>query len=115
MGKGKSADTFAPLGPFMATASEIPDPHNLNLWLKLNGEKVQDSNTSDLIYKIPFLVSYISHFMTLLPGDVISTGTPSGVGLGMNPQRYLRRSEEHTSELQSLMRISYAVFCLQTK
>lgn len=88
--KGKSADTFAPLGPFLATKEEIEDPHNLNLWLKLNGEKVQDSNTSDLIYKIPYLVSYISQFMRLLPGDVISTGTPSGVGLGMDPQRYLR-------------------------
>lgn len=88
--KGKSADTFAPLGPFLATKDEIEDPHNLNLWLKVNGEKLQDSNTSDLIYKIPFLVSYISQFMTLLPGDVISTGTPSGVGLGMNPPRYLR-------------------------
>lgn len=88
--KGKSADTFAPLGPFLATKDEVEDPHQLNLWLKVNGEKLQDSNTSDLIYKIPFLVSYISRFMTLLPGDVISTGTPSGVGLGLNPQRYLR-------------------------
>ena len=88
--KGKSADTFAPLGPFMATTDEIEDPHQLNLWLKVNGEKLQDSNTSDLIYKIPFLISYISQFMTLLPGDIISTGTPSGVGLGLNPPRYLQ-------------------------
>lgn len=91
--KGKSCDSFAPLGPFMATADEISDPHNLNLWLKVNGEKLQDSNTSDLIYNIPHLVSYISQFMTLLPGDVISTGTPAGVGLGLNPQRYLKEGD----------------------
>ena len=88
--KGKSADTFAPLGPYLVTKDEVSDPQNLNLWLKVNGEMLQDSNTSDMIFKIPFLVSYISQFMTLLPGDVISTGTPSGVGLGMNPQRYLK-------------------------
>jgi len=74
--KGKSCDTFAPLGPFVATTDEIEDPHNLHLWLKLNGKTMQDSNTSDLIFGIPKLVSYISEFMTLLPGDVISTGTP---------------------------------------
>lgn len=88
--KGKSADTFAPTGPFLATGDEIADPHNLNIWLKLNGEIKQNSNTSDLVYKIPFLVSYISQFMSLLPGDIISTGTPFGVGMGLNPQRYLR-------------------------
>lgn len=91
--KGKSNDTFAPLGPFMATKNEIPNPHNLNLWLKLNDEKLQDSNTDDLIFDIPYLISYISQFMTLLPGDVISTGTPAGVGLGLNPQRYLRAGD----------------------
>jgi 2-keto-4-pentenoate hydratase/2-oxohepta-3-ene-1,7-dioic acid hydratase in catechol pathway len=88
--KGKSCDTFAPLGPFMATTDEIQDPHNLRLWLKLNGKIMQDSNTSDLIFGIPKLVSYISEFMTLLPGDVISTGTPFGVGLGLDPQKYLK-------------------------
>ena len=88
--KGKSADSFAPMGPFLATKDEIPDPHHLNLWLKVNGTIMQSSNTADLIFKVPFLVSYISQFMTLLPGDVISTGTPSGVGLGLNPQRYLK-------------------------
>ncbi len=87
--KGKSCDTFAPLGPFMATKDEIPDPHKLRLWLKLNGQTVQDSNTSDFIFGIPTVVSYISQFMTLLPGDVISTGTPAGVGLGFKPPRYL--------------------------
>ena len=92
--KGKSCDTFAPLGPFIATADEISDPHNLNLWLKLNGTTMQDSSTSDLIFGIPKLVSYISEFMTLLPGDIISTGTPFGVGLGLNPQMYLKAGDE---------------------
>ena len=88
--KGKSADTFAPLGPWLATKEEIPDPHILRLWLKVNGEMKQDGTTANLIFKIPFLVSYLSRFMTLLPGDVISTGTPAGVGLGFNPPHYLR-------------------------
>lgn len=88
--KGKGCNTFAPVGPFMATKDEIKDPHNLRLWLSLNGNIVQDSNTDDLIFNIPFLVSYISRFMTLLPGDIISTGTPSGVGLGMKPPVYLK-------------------------
>lgn len=92
--KGKSCDTFAPLGPFIATADEISDPHNLNLWLKLNGTTMQDSSTSDLIFGIPKLVSYISEFMTLLPGDIISTGTPFGVGLGLDPQMYLKAGDE---------------------
>jgi len=91
--KGKSNDTFAPLGPFLATKDEIADPHNLNLWLKLNDKMMQNSNTSDLVFKIPYLVSYISHFMTLLPGDVISTGTPFGVGLGMNPPQYIKHGD----------------------
>ena len=88
--KGKSCDTFAPLGPFIATKEEVADPHNLNLWLKVNGEKLQDSNTSDFVFNIPKSISYISQFMTLLPGDIISTGTPSGVGLGFDPPRYLK-------------------------
>ena len=88
--KGKGCDTFAPLGPFLATKDEIADPHNLRLWLKLNGKMLQDSNTDDLIFNIPFLISYVSKFMTLLPGDVVSTGTPAGVGLGFNPPIYLK-------------------------
>jgi len=92
--KGKSSDTFAPLGPYMATTEEIKDPHNLNMWLKLNGKTMQDSNTSDLIFGIPKLVSYISRFMTLLPGDIISTGTPFGVGLGLDPQIFLKEGDE---------------------
>ncbi len=88
--KGKSSDTFAPLGPFIATKDEIKDPNNLHLWLKLNGETVQDSSTSDFIFNVQEVVSYISQFMTLLPGDIISTGTPFGVGLGFNPPKYLK-------------------------
>ena len=88
--KGKGCDTFAPLGPFMATADEIPDPHKLRLWLKLNGKTMQDGNTSNFIFNIPHLIAYTSRFMTLLPGDIISTGTPAGVGLGMKPNLYLR-------------------------
>jgi 2-keto-4-pentenoate hydratase/2-oxohepta-3-ene-1,7-dioic acid hydratase in catechol pathway len=88
--KGKSADTFAPFGPCLATKDEIPDVHNLRLWLKRNGQTLQDSNTSDLIFNIPHLVSYVSRFMSLLPGDVISTGTPAGVGLGFNPPVFAR-------------------------
>ena len=87
--KGKGCDHFAPLGPFLATPDEITDVNNLRLWLKVNGKTMQDGTTSNLIFKIPFLVSYISQFMTLLPGDLISTGTPAGVGLGMNPPLYL--------------------------
>lgn len=91
--KGKSCDTFAPIGPFLTTKDEIEDPHNLSIWLKLNGELVQNSNTSDFIFNIPTVVSYISQFMTLLPGDIISTGTPFGVGLGMNPPKYLKEGD----------------------
>jgi 2,4-didehydro-3-deoxy-L-rhamnonate hydrolase len=88
--KGKGCDTFAPIGPWLVTKDEITDPHNLRLWLKVNDTIMQDSNTDDLIFNIPFLVSYISQFMTLLPGDIISTGTPAGVGLGFNPPVYLK-------------------------
>ena len=87
--KGKSCDTFAPLGPFLATPDEIPDVHNLPMWLKVNGETKQSSSTKELVFDVPTLVSYISQFMTLLPGDVISTGTPAGVGLGQKPPRFL--------------------------
>lgn len=88
--KGKSNDTFAPVGPYFVPASEVTDANNLDLWLSLNGKKIQDSNTSDMIFHIPFLVSYLSQFMTLLPGDMITTGTPAGVGLGMKPNVYLK-------------------------
>lgn len=92
--KGKSCDTFAPFGPIMATTDELPNYDNLRVWLKVNGKTMQNSNTNQLIHKIPFLISYLSQFMTLLPGDVISTGTPAGVGLGMNPPIYLVDGDE---------------------
>ncbi|MDB3984688.1 fumarylacetoacetate hydrolase family protein [Flavobacteriaceae bacterium] len=88
--KGKSCDTFAPLGPFIATRDEIKDPNNLHLWLKLNNQVMQDSSTSDFIFNVQEVVSHISQFMTLLPGDIISTGTPFGVGLGLTPPKYLK-------------------------
>ncbi len=92
--KGKSADHFAPLGPFLVTKDEIADPHQLRLWLKLNGKMLQDSNTSDLIFDIPTLIEHLSQYMTLLPGDVISTGTPAGVGMGLKPTpRYLEHGD----------------------
>jgi 2,4-diketo-3-deoxy-L-fuconate hydrolase len=88
--KGKGCNTFAPMGPYLTTADEIPDVHDLKIWLKLNGEVVQNGTTSNLIFRIPFLIAYVSQFMTLLPGDIISTGTPAGVGLGMKPPFYLK-------------------------
>lgn len=91
--KGKSCDTFAPLGPWLATKDEIADVNNLRLWLTVNGQKMQDGNTSNFIFNVPFVVSYLSQFMTLLPGDIISTGTPAGVGLGMNPQVFLKAGD----------------------
>ncbi len=84
--KGKGCDTFAPLGPFLATPDEVDDVNNLKMWLTVNGKTYQNSNTLNLVFKIPFLVHYLSQFMTLLPGDVISTGTPPGVGLGIKPE-----------------------------
>jgi len=92
--KGKSCDTFAPLGPFLATPDEIRDVHDLRLWLKVNGATKQCSSTRELIFDVPALVSYISQYMTLLPGDIISTGTPPGVGLGQSPPRYLADGDE---------------------
>lgn len=100
--KGKSCDTFAPIGPYVVSKDEISDPHNLDLWLKLNGETMQHSNTSDLVFNIPQLVSYISQYMTLLPGDIISTGTPFGVGLGFNPPKYLKAGDVVELGIQGL-------------
>ena len=91
--KGKGCDTFAPLGPWLVTKDEIKDVDNLRLWLTVNGKTMQNGNTSNFVFKVPFVVSYVSHFMTLLPGDVISTGTPPGVGLGMNPPTYLKEGD----------------------
>jgi len=88
--KGKSSDSFAPLGPYLVTPDEIKDLDQLRLWLKLNGKMLQDGTTANMVFKTPYLISYISQFMTLLPGDVITTGTPAGVGLGMKPPFYLK-------------------------
>ena len=91
--KGKSCDNFGQLGPWLVTRDEVPDPQNLKMWLTLNGQKMQDGSTKTMVYGVSFLVHYLSQFMTLHPGDVISTGTPPGVGLGMKPPRYLRAGE----------------------
>ena len=88
--KGKSADTFAPIGPWVATKDEIPDPGALDIWLELDGKRMQDGNTKTMIFSVPTIVSYVSRHMTLLPGDIIPTGTPPGVGLGMKPPVFLR-------------------------
>ncbi len=88
--KGKGCDSFAPIGPYLATPDEIVDIDNCRLWLNVNGQLMQDGNTSNLIFNIPHLISYVSQFMTLIPGDIISTGTPAGVGLGMKPPVYLK-------------------------
>ncbi|MHA8054975.1 fumarylacetoacetate hydrolase family protein [Aquirufa nivalisilvae] len=100
--KGKGCDTFAPLGPFLATKDEIQDVHNLNMWLDINGKRFQTSNTKQLIFNVPQIVSYISQFMTLLPGDVISTGTPHGVGLGLNPPVFLKPGDVMTLGMDGL-------------
>jgi 2-keto-4-pentenoate hydratase/2-oxohepta-3-ene-1,7-dioic acid hydratase in catechol pathway len=92
--KGKSADTFAPLGPFLATRDELPDISALAMWLDVNGQPRQRGTTANMVVGVPALVSYVSQFMTLLPGDVISTGTPAGVGLGMTPPTYLQPGDE---------------------
>ncbi|MEJ7739751.1 MAG: fumarylacetoacetate hydrolase family protein [Chitinophagaceae bacterium] len=91
--KGKGCDSFAPMGPYLATTDEIPDINNLRLWLKVNDEIRQDGNTSNLIFRIPHIIAYVSQFMTLLPGDIISTGTPAGVGLGSNPPVFLKEGD----------------------
>lgn len=91
--KGKSCDTFAPLGPWLVTPDDIPAVDNLSLWLTVNGERMQSGSSRNLHFKVPFLISYLSQFMTLLPGDVISTGTPPGVGLGFKPPRYLKAGD----------------------
>ena len=91
--KGKGCDTFAPLGPFLATREEIANIDNLRLWLTVNGEQMQNGNTSNFIFNVPFVIAYVSQFMTLLPGDVISTGTPAGVGLGFKPPIYLKEGD----------------------
>ena len=100
--KGKSADTFGPIGPWVVTAGEVPDPGKLALWTEVNGKRVQYSNSADLIFGIDEIVSYVSHFMTLMPGDVIATGTPSGVGLGMKPPQFLKPEDRMRLSVEGL-------------
>ena len=88
--KGKSCDTFGPIGPYIVTKDEVSDPQNLKMWLDLNGKRMQDGSTSTMVYSVNFLISYISQFMSMQPGDIISTGTPPGVGMGQTPPRYLK-------------------------
>jgi 2-keto-4-pentenoate hydratase/2-oxohepta-3-ene-1,7-dioic acid hydratase in catechol pathway len=92
--KGKSCDNFGPIGPYLVTSDEIPDPQNLAMWLDVNGERMQDGSTKTMVYGVAHIVSYVSQFMTLHPGDVISTGTPPGVGMGQTPPRYLRAGDK---------------------
>jgi 2-keto-4-pentenoate hydratase/2-oxohepta-3-ene-1,7-dioic acid hydratase in catechol pathway len=102
--KGKSAPSFGPVGPWLVTADEVPDPQALRVELTLNGETVQDSDTSDMIFTVRQIVSYMSQFMQLMPGDIIATGTPQGVGMGMKPQRFLRPGDVMEIEVQGLGR-----------
>ena len=92
--KGKSCDTFGPIGPYLVTTDEVPDPQNLKMWLDVNGKRMQDGSTSTMVYGVNYCVSYLSQFMSLQPGDIISTGTPPGVGMGMNPQVFLKPGDE---------------------
>jgi len=100
--KGKSADTFCPIGPWLVTAEEVPDPGKLALWTEVNGERRQNSNTGDLIFGVDEIVSYVSQFMTLLPGDVIPTGTPSGVGMGFKPPKFLKPGDRVRLSVEGL-------------
>jgi 2,4-diketo-3-deoxy-L-fuconate hydrolase len=100
--KGKGCDTFGPIGPYLVTTDEITDPQNLELWLDVNGEKRQRGNTKTMVFGVAHLVSYISQFMTLMPGDIITTGTPPGVGMGMKPQQYLKAGDVVTLGIHGL-------------
>ena len=101
-GRGKSPDTFFPIGPYLVTADEIPDPHDLDISLTLNGQTMQSSNTSNLIFKIPYLIAYLSLTMTLLPGDIISTGTPGGVGFARKPPRWLKAGDTVSAKIAGI-------------
>ena len=100
--KGKSAPTFGPTGPYLVTADEVADPQNLKLTLSINGDVQQDSNTSDMIFGVAEIISYMSKFMALQPGDIIATGTPSGVGMGQKPPRYLHGGEVIELQIEGL-------------
>jgi 2-keto-4-pentenoate hydratase/2-oxohepta-3-ene-1,7-dioic acid hydratase in catechol pathway len=99
---GKTFDTFAPIGPALVTADEIADPHDLDISLRINGETLQSSNTRELIFKIPDLIEFLSSVFTLEPGDIVSTGTPSGVGFARNPPRYLKAGDDVSATVQGL-------------
>ena len=100
--KGKSADTFGPVGPWLVTTDEIPDSQNLHIWLEVNGHRYQDGNTKTMVFSVPFLVSYVSQFMSLQSGDIITTGTPPGVGLGLKPPTYLKAGDSMTLGIDGL-------------
>ena len=100
--KGKSADTFGPIGPWLVTRDDIPEPGNLEMWLELNGTSMQDGSTRTMVFDVPYLVSYISRYMSLQPGDIISTGTPPGVGMGQTPPRYLRAGDRMKLGIEGL-------------
>lgn len=102
--KGKSCDTFGPIGPMLVTKDEVPDPQNLSMWLEVNGRRYQQGTTRDMVFGVAYLVSYISRYMTLMPGDVISTGTPAGVGLGQRPPTYLKAGDVMELEIEGLGR-----------
>ena len=100
--KGKSADTFGPTGPWLVTKDEVPDPQNLDMWLEVNGHRYQNGSTRTMVYGVAFVVSYLSRFMSLRPGDIISTGTPPGVGLGQKPPLYLKAGDKMALGIQGL-------------
>jgi 2,4-didehydro-3-deoxy-L-rhamnonate hydrolase len=100
--KGKGCDTFGPVGPWLVTRDEVPNPQRLELWLDLNGKRIQSGNTRTMIFSVSRIVSYVSRFMTLMPGDIITTGTPPGVGMGMKPQRFLKRGDELVLGIEGL-------------
>ena len=100
--KGKSCDTFGPIGPYLVTTDEVTDPQNLKMWLDVNGKRMQDGSTSTMVYGVNFLISYLSQFMSLQPGDIISTGTPPGVGMGMKPQVFLKVGDEMKLGIEGL-------------
>ncbi|HZU90457.1 MAG TPA: fumarylacetoacetate hydrolase family protein, partial [Stellaceae bacterium] len=100
--KGKSADTFGPIGPWVVTTDELADPQKLALWTEVNGRRMQNGTTANLIFGIDHLVSYVSHFMTLMPGDVIATGTPAGVGLGQKPPQFLKPGDRMRLSVEGL-------------
>ena len=108
---GKTFDTFAPMGPWIITADEIPDPHSLDIQLEINGERLQNSNTRELIFKIPDLIAFLSSVFTLEPGDIVSTGTPAGVGVARKPQRFLRPGDRSRGQDSRHRRIAQPSGC----